>query len=127
MMNARGAAQTITLAMTQTFGQLPRPRKPSEKRANTDGLIAAAMLFLFASFPRLWILGFWIFSSELGDAYSSWIIPAVGFIVAPWTTLLYAWMWAINSSTVSGWEWAPVAVGALLDLWFLWIVARLMR
>jgi hypothetical protein len=113
--------------MTQTFHQLPRPPKPSEKKANTDGLIAAVMLFGFAMFPRLWILGFWIFSYGLGDAYSSWIIPAVGFIVAPWTTLLYAWMWAINSNSVSGWEWAPVAIGALLDLWFLWIVARLMR
>jgi hypothetical protein len=127
MMNAHRTAPNIADAMTQTFRQLPRPPKHSEKPANTDGLIAAALLFMFALFPRLWILGFWIFGGELGDAYGSWIIPAAGFIVAPWTTLLYAWMWAISSDAVMGWEWAPVAVGALLDLWFLWIVARLMR
>jgi hypothetical protein len=75
----------------------------------------------------MWILGFWIFGGQLGDAYSSWIIPAAGFILAPWTTLLYAWMWAINSNAVTGWEWLPVAVGALLDLWFLAILARLTR
>jgi len=53
--------------------------------------------------------------------------PAVGFIVAPWTTLLYAWMWAINSDSVSGWEWLVVGVGVVLDLAFLAMVRRLMR
>jgi len=112
--------------MTQTIGQLPRCNPPRAKR-NVDALIGASLLFVFASFPRLFILAFWIFGSELGDAYGSWIIPAVGFLVAPWTTLLYAWMWAINSNAVTGWEWLPVAVGALLDLWFLAILARLTR
>jgi len=112
--------------MTQTIGQLPRCNPPRPKR-NVDALIGATLLFVFASFPRLFILAFWIFGSELGDAFGSWIIPAVGFIVAPWTTLLYAWMWAISSNAVTGWEWLPVAIGALLDLWFLAILARLTR
>ena len=87
--------------MTQTIGQLPRCNPPRPKR-NVDALIGATLLFVFASFPRLFILAFWIFGSELGDAFGSWIIPAVGFIVAPWTTLLYAWMWAISSEAVTG-------------------------
>ena len=37
--------------------------------------------------------------------------------------LLYAWMWAINSDTVSGWEWIVVAIGFLSDLFF-WIAGR---
>jgi hypothetical protein len=114
-------------AMTQTFGQLPRPRARSEEKTDTGGLIALALLFTFALFPRAWILAFWIFGGELGDAYSTWLIPAAGFIIAPWTTVLYAWMWAISSNAVTGWEWLPVAVGALLDLWFLAILARLTR
>jgi len=112
--------------MTQTIGQLPRCNPPRPKR-NVDALIGATLLFVFASFPRLFILAFWIFGSELGDAFGSWIIPAVGFIVAPWTTLLYAWMWAISSDAVAGWEWIVVAVGVLLDLAFLVMVRRLMR
>jgi hypothetical protein len=113
--------------MTQTFGQLPRPPKHKAEPSNTGGLIAVGLLFGFACIPRLWILAFWIFGGELGDAYSSWIIPAAGFVLAPWTTLLYAWMWAISSAAVTGWEWLPVAIGALLDLWFLAIVGRLTR
>jgi len=127
MMNPPPTAPSIADAMTQTFQQLPRPPKHLEEKKNTDGLIALTLLFVFALFPRMWILGFWIFGGQLGDAYSSWIIPAVGFFLAPWTTLLYAWMWAISSNAVTGWEWLPVAIGALLDLWFLAILARLTR
>ena len=47
--------------------------------------------------------------------------------VAPWTTLMYAWMWAIGESSITGWEWLPIAVGVVLDLWFIVIVARLLR
>jgi hypothetical protein len=127
MMSARRTTPSMPDAMTQTFGQLPRPRARPEEKTDTGGLIALALLFTFALFPRAWILAFWIFGGELGDAYSTWLIPAAGFIIAPWTTLLYAWMWAISSNAVTGWEWLPVAVGALLDLWFLAILARLTR
>jgi hypothetical protein len=114
--------------MTKTFGQLPRPEaRPKESSTGAGSIIAVFLLFGFAAVPRLWILGFWIFSSELGDAYSSWIIPAVGFFVAPWTTLLYAWMWAIGSDSAHGWEWLPIAVGVLLDLSFLAALRRLLR
>ncbi len=77
--------------------------------------------------PRAWIVGYWIFGKQLGDAYDSAVVPAIGFLIAPWTTVLYAWMWAISSSAVTGWEWLVVAVGALLDLWFLVVAARLAR
>src|SRR5690349_4358305 len=110
--------------MTATFHQLPRRtgRKPERDEGS---LVAVVLLFLFALFPRLWILGFWIFGGMLGDAYSNWIVPAIGFFVAPWTTMLYAWMWAIGSTAVTGWEWAPVVVGMLLDLWFFVVLARI--
>ena len=51
----------------------------------------------------------------------------LGLILLPWTTLLYAWMWAIGSDAVHGWEWLPVAFGLLLDLWFLGAMQRLFR
>jgi hypothetical protein len=116
--------------MTQTFGQLPKrnPPKPrQQQRAAAGGnVIVLGLLFVFALWPRLWILAYWIFGKQLGDAYSSWVIPAIGFIVLPWTTVLYAWMWAISSDAVNGWEWAVVAVGLVLDLWF-WVAAARFR
>ena len=77
-----------------------------------------ALLLTFSLFPRLLILGFWIFSSQIGNAFSSWIIPAVGLFILPWTTLLYAWMWAISSDGVNGWEWIIIGVAFILDVAF---------
>ena len=115
--------------MTQTFGQLPRRNPPRAKEAPADSgaLILALLMFTFSCIPRLWIIGFWIFSDTLGHAFGSWVVPFLGFLLLPWTTLLYAWMWAIGSDAVHGWEWLPVAVGLLLDLWFLGAMQRLFR
>jgi hypothetical protein len=115
--------------MTQTFGQLPRPEpsRAGESSGTGGSLILAFLLFGFSCIPRLWIIGFWIFSDMLGDAYGSWIVPALGCLIAPWTTLLYAWMWAVGSDAVHGWEWFPVAIGLLLDLFFLGAVRRLFQ
>ena len=112
-----------------SFGQLPRPQRTHAQKpgVSASSLILAGLLFVFALWPRAWIVGYWIFGKQLGDAYDSAVIPAIGFFIAPWTTVLYAWMWAISSSAVTGWEWLVVAVGALLDLWFLVVLARLSR
>jgi hypothetical protein len=66
--------------------------------------------------PRVWIIGFWIFGSQLGDAFSSWVIPAIGFVIAPWTTAFYALMWGLSSDKVAGAEWIVVGAAVLLDL-----------
>ncbi len=107
----------IGIVMSTSFAQLPRPERPKPRDTSGDGaVIFAVMMFGLSLVPRAWIIGFWIFSYGLGDAFSSWVIPAVGFIVLPWTTLMYAWMWAIGSDAVHGWEWLPVVAGFLLDL-----------
>src|SRR5215207_8820912 len=120
----RGEHPTMT-----SFGQLPRPQRTRAQApsAGSGSLILAALLFVFALWPRAWIIGYWIFGKQLGDAYDSAFVPAIGFFIAPWTTVLYAWMWAISSNAVTGWEWLVVGVGALLDLWFLVVAARLAR
>jgi hypothetical protein len=114
--------------MAETLKPLPtrNPPKP-QPRINLGAAVALLMLFSFALIPRLWILGFWIFSYGLDEAFGSWIIPAIGFFLAPWTTLLYTWMWAINSEAVAGWEWLLVGAGVLLDLLFIAIATRLVR
>jgi hypothetical protein len=127
-MTTARAVRTIIARMT-SFGQLPRPQRPKAQATgdSSGSLILVVMLFCFALWPRGWTLAYWIFGHRLGDAYDSAIVPVLGFIIAPWTTLLYAWMWAISSNAVTGWEWIVVGVGAVLDLWFLVAVARLAR
>ena len=85
--------------------------------------IAWAVLLGLAVWPRLWIIGFWIFSHQLGDAFSSWVAPAIGFVLLPWTTLLYAFMWGITSDGVYGWEWIVVGMPFLVDILF-WVWGR---
>jgi hypothetical protein len=80
-----------------------------------------------AFWPRLWIVGFWIFSRQLGNAFSGWIVPALGFLFLPWTTLVYAFMWGINSDGVNGWEWSLVVVAFLVDVWFWAALVRSLR
>jgi hypothetical protein len=122
-------AATRNIATMTYFGQLPRPEhtQAQEPSASSGSFIVASLLFVFALWPRVWILAYWLFGRQLGDAYDSPVIPIIGFVVAPWTTVLYAWMWAISSNAVTGWEWLVVAVGAILDLWFLVAVVRLRR
>ena len=82
--------------------------------------------FLFLAFwPRLFLIGFWVFGSRLGDAFDGWVVPVLGFVIAPSTTVAYALMWG-STDGVSGAEWLVVAFGVLLDLW-AWGAARAVR
>jgi hypothetical protein len=108
--------------MTQSFRPLPQ-HKSETREIGTGRIVAWLLLAGLAIVPRLWIAGFWIFSRTIGEAFSSWIIPAVGLVILPWTTLMYAWMWSINSDGVHGWEWGVVAFSFLLDL-IVWAGGR---
>src|SRR5438874_13573577 len=52
-------------------------------------------LFLVLLFPRVVLLVLFFFSNYLGRAYHGVILPLLGFIFLPLTTLAYAWM--VNS------------------------------
>jgi hypothetical protein len=76
-------------------------------------VIALSLLIL----PRIFILGFAIFSRKLlDDAFPSALVWIAGFFVLPWTTIAYAVMWGIYSDRVSGVEWVFVAGALVLDL-----------
>jgi hypothetical protein len=107
--------------MSQSFTPLPQHESAGDSGAGR--LVVWAVLLGVAFWPRLWIIGFWIFGRQLGEAFSGWIVPALGFLVAPWTTLIYAWMWSIDSDGVHGWEWALVGAALLVDVLF-WAAGR---
>jgi hypothetical protein len=73
---------------------------------------AASSMF----WPRAGIIGIWIFSDLLGRAYDSWVVPALGFLLLPWTTIAYAFMWGASSDRVYGGEWLVVIAAFLLDV-----------
>ena len=90
------------------------PREPYV----SDARIWGWFFFLSSLFwPRVVILAFWIFGSTIGRAFDHSVVPVIGFFVAPWTTMTYAFMWSISSDRVYGWEWICVGVAVLFDLW----------
>jgi hypothetical protein len=101
----------------------PLPQHQSERGVGTGRVVLWVVLIGVAFWPRLWIIGFWIFGRQIGDAFSGWVVPALGFLFLPWTTLLYAWMWSISSDGVNGREWIVVAIGLISDLVF-WVAGR---
>ena len=72
------------------------------------------LLFALIS-PRLALVATWLFSGVLERAYDGWLVPVLGFVLLPWTTLAWAWMYK-SGNTVEGLEWFLVGVAALLDL-----------
>ena len=79
--------------------------------------IELVIVFSLFFWPRLFILGFAIFSWKLLiDAFSGWVIWVAGFFLLPWTTITWMAMWGIYSDGVHGAEWVFVVVAFLLDL-----------
>ena len=104
------------------YGNLSQ-QKATRREVGTGRVVLWFFLAMMAFWPRLWIVAYWIFGNSLDHAYSSWIVPAIGFVILPWTTVLYAWMWAIGTDGAHGWEWIVIGVGLLSDLFF-WIAGR---
>jgi hypothetical protein len=98
----------------------PEGRVPELEFGRAMGYVAFASSLLW---PRVGILAFWVFGSQLGDAFRSWVVPAIGFVLLPWTTCGYALMWGLSSDKVSGAEWIFVAVAFGLDV-ATWVGGR---
>jgi len=80
-----------------------------------------ALLAYFA--PRLAIVLLVIFSDYLGTAYQTRIVPFLGFLLFPLTTLAYAW--AIHSrGSVEGLALVVVLLALLMDLGIIGRAAR---
>jgi hypothetical protein len=50
------------------------------------------LLILFLAFPRIALVLLLLFSNYLQRAYHGLLLPLIGFLFLPLTTLAYAWM-----------------------------------
>jgi hypothetical protein len=65
-------------------------------------------------FPRVILVLMWLFSNYLDRAYHGLIIPLLGFIFLPITTIVYAWM--VNSGLpIAGFNLVILIIAVLLD------------
>jgi len=73
------------------------------------------IVLLVLGLPRVALFIVWLSSHYLDRAFAHNVVPFLGFLFAPLTTLTYAW--AINTyGSVQGVGLAVVVVAALFDL-----------
>lgn len=73
-------------------------------------------LVLFALLgPRFAVLAIWLFGDRVELAFDGWVLPLLGLLFAPWTTLMYLLVWS-RPEGVTGADWIIVAIGVALDL-----------
>ena len=72
-------------------------------------------LVAFGLGPRLALLVWWIFGNRVDAAFDSWIVPLLGLLFLPWTTIFYVLMWTPVDG-VTGVLWLIVAIGVVLDI-----------
>jgi hypothetical protein len=82
------------------------------------GLGCACLLaFGFAALPRVFLIIAWIFSDRWALVWKGdWILPLLGIIALPYTTIMYMLAYDIVAGGVTGWGWLWVALGVLLDV-----------
>ena len=73
-----------------------------------------AALFAWIS-PRLAIFMVWIFSDRMAEAFNSFWIATIGFVLLPWTTLAWAVCYAVPKG-VGGFGYVVVAFALLVDI-----------
>lgn len=73
------------------------------------------LLILFLAFPRIALLLLFIFSNYLQRAYHGLILPVLGFLFLPLTTLAYAWM-ANTGQPTTGVNLLILIIAIVIDL-----------
>jgi len=72
-------------------------------------------IFLMALIgPRVALFFVWAFTNFVDRAFDNWIVPVLGFVFLPWTTLVYSL--AYDGVGVSPLGWLFVAMGLMADI-----------
>ena len=69
---------------------------------------------VLAGAPRIAFLLWWFLDpARISATFTGWLVPVLGFIFLPWTLLAYVF---VAPGGVTGFEWAILLIGVLLDL-----------
>lgn len=83
------------------------------------GLGCACLLAMgFSVAPRLFLVIAWIFNApRWSDVWAGgWIMPLLGIIFLPYTTIMWMLSWSVADGGVTGWSWLWVFLGVMLDV-----------
>ncbi len=74
------------------------------------------LLAMGAAFaPRLVLAFMWIVGDRVNAAFDTFIVPLLGLIFLPYTTIMYVLVWSPGIG-VAGWDWLWIGLGVLLDI-----------
>ncbi|HEY9141179.1 MAG TPA: hypothetical protein VIN93_09820 [Bryobacteraceae bacterium] len=73
------------------------------------------LLVLVLAFPRIVMVAMFLFSTYLQRAYHGILVPALGFVFLPLTTIVYAWM-ANTHREVAGMNALILVIAVVIDL-----------
>jgi hypothetical protein len=77
--------------------------------------VGCLLLIVFIAFPRITLVLLFLFSSYLERAYHGLLIPLLGFLFLPLTTLVYAWM--VNThQPIAGINLVILIIAVVVDL-----------
>ena len=65
------------------------------RRGWDNSVVPCLLLIVVVAFPRLVLLGIFLLTNYLERAYHGLLLPLLGFLFLPLTTIVYAWL--VNS------------------------------
>jgi len=77
--------------------------------------MACLFALLVSFFPRIALLIVWLFTPLVHRSFDTFLVPLLGLIFLPFTTLLYTFVY-IPGIGLTGWGWVWVILGVLLDM-----------
>ena len=87
-----------------------------EKRTiREENFVPCLVLIVLLAFPRIALVLLFLFSNYLQRAYHGLILPLLGFLFLPLTTLVYAWM-ANTRQPMAGINLLILIVAVVIDL-----------
>ena len=83
-------------------------------------LLGCLLAFSIAVAPRVVLILAWIFGDYWDRVWEgNWVIPLLGIIFLPYTTIMYMLVWTPTlggGSGIEGWDWMWIILGLILDL-----------
>jgi hypothetical protein len=77
--------------------------------------VGCLLLICFLAFPRIALLLLFFFSHYLERAYHGLLVPLLGFLLLPLTTLVYAWM-ANTGQPTAGINLLILIIAVIIDV-----------
>ena len=79
---------------------------------------AGCLTAFISSFSRIMLLMVWIARPvQINATFSTFILPCFGFLVLPFTTLMYVWLyWSTAGHAIQGLDWLWLILAVVLDL-----------